>query len=107
MCICIPPSKTQRRHKPNARHNIHTRMGSRKPFGNVTCVRAKGVVRKLKLPLGGVLVLLSLSRHLRFGPNTAYSARLRVGICRGRNGRIMDESTQKRSDDTKIRQMTA
>ena len=65
------------------------------------------VERKFKLPSGGVLVLLSLSRHLRFGPNTAYSARLRVGICRGRNGRIMDESTQKRSDDTKIRQMTA
>ena len=39
-------------------------------------------MRKLNLPLGGVLVLLSLSRHLRFGPNTAYSARLRVGICR-------------------------
>ena len=85
------------RHKPNARHNIHTRMGS----------RAKGVIKKINLHLGGVLVLLSLSRHLRFGPNTAYSATLRVGICRGRNGRIMDESTQKRSDDTKIRQMTA
>ena len=69
--------------------------------------RAKGVVKEINLPLGGVLVLLSLSRHLHFGPNTAYSARLRVGICRGRNGRIMDESTQKRSDDTKIRQMTA
>ena len=53
------------------------------------------------------MVLLSLSRHLRFGPNTAYSARPRVGICRGRNGGIMDESTQKRSDDTKISQMTA
>ena len=26
MCICIPPSKTQRRHNPNARHIIHTRM---------------------------------------------------------------------------------
>ena len=48
-----------------------------------------------------------LSRLLRFGLNTAYSAKLRVGICRGRNGRIMDESRQKRSDDTKIRQMTA
>ena len=106
MCICIPPSKTQRRHKPNARHIIHTCMGSRKPAGDL-CLRAKGVVKKFKLPLGGVLVLLSLPRHLRFGPNTAYSARLRVGICRGRNGRIMDESTQKRSDDTKIRQMTA
>ena len=56
-------------------------------------------MKKINLPLGGVLVLLSLSRHLRFGPNTAYSARLRVGICRGRNGRIMDESTQKRSDE--------
>ena len=64
-------------------------------------------MKKNKLPLGGVLGLLGLSRLLRFGPNTAYSARLRVGICRGRNGRIMDESTQKRIDDTKIRQMTA
>ena len=108
MCICIPPSKTQRRHNPNARHIIHTRMGSRNTcWRPVTCLRAKGVERKLNLPLGGVLVLLSLSRHLCFGPNTAYSARLRVGICRGRNGRIMDESTQKRSNDTKIRQMTA
>ena len=107
MCICIPPSKTQRRHNPNARHNIHTRMGSRKPWRPVTCLRAKGVEKEINLPLGGVLVLLSLSRHLRFGPNTAYSARLRVGICRGRNGRIMDESTQKRSDDIQIRQMTA
>ena len=35
MCICIPPSKTQRRHKPDARHNIHTRMGSRKPAGDL------------------------------------------------------------------------
>ena len=35
MCICIPPSKTQRRHKPNARHIIHTRMGSRKPAGDL------------------------------------------------------------------------
>ena len=73
MCICIPPSKTQRRHNPNARHNIHTRMGSRKPAGDLlTCLRAKGVERKLNLPLGGVLVLLSLSRHPRFGPNAAY-----------------------------------
>ena len=64
-------------------------------------------MKKLKLRLGGVLVLLSLWRHLRFGPNTAYSARLRVGICRGRNGGMMDETTQKRSDDIKIRQMTA
>ena len=58
-------------------------------------------------PLVGSWVLLSFSRLLRFGQNTAYSARLHVGICRGRNGRTMDESTQKRSDDTKIRQMTA
>ena len=64
-------------------------------------------MKKLNCPLVGSWVLLSLSKLLRFGPNTAYSARLRVGICRGRNGRIMDESTQKRSDDTKIRQTTA
>ena len=64
-------------------------------------------MKKLNCPLVGSWVLLSLSRLLRFGQNTAYSARLRVGICRGQNGRIMDESTQKRSDDTKIRQMTA
>ena len=64
-------------------------------------------MKKLICPLVGSWVLLSLSRLLRFGPNTAYSARLRVGICRGRNGKIMDESTQKRSDDTKIRQMMA
>ena len=64
-------------------------------------------MKKLNCPLVGSWVLLSLSRLLRFGQNTAYSARLRVGICRGRNGRIMDESTQKRSDDIKIRQMTA
>ena len=35
MCMCITPSKTQRRHNPNARHNIHTRMGSRKPAGDL------------------------------------------------------------------------
>ena len=64
-------------------------------------------MKKLNCSLVGSWVLLSLSRLLRFGQNTAYLARLRVGICRGRNGRIMDESTQKRSDDTKVRQMTA
>ena len=64
-------------------------------------------MKKLNCPLVASCVLLSLSRLLRFGPNTAYSARLRVGICRGRNGRIMEESTQRRSDDTKICQMTA
>ena len=64
-------------------------------------------MKKLNCPLLGSWVLLSLSRLLRFGQNTAYSARLRVGICRGRNERIMDESTQKGSDDIKIRQMTA
>ena len=35
ICMCIPPSKTQRLHKPNARHIIHTRMGSRKPAGDL------------------------------------------------------------------------
>ena len=69
--------------------------------------QGEGSREKIKIAPWWGLVLLSLSRHLRFGPNTAYSARLRVGICRGRNGRIMDESTQKRSDDIKIRQMTA
>ena len=64
-------------------------------------------MKKLNCPLVGSWVLLSLSRLLRLGSNTAYSARLRVSICRGRNERIMDDSTQKRSNDTKIRQITA
>ena len=93
MCMCIPPSKTQRDTNPT-QDTIYT----------LACLRAKGVVKKLNCPLVGSWVLLSLSRLLPFGPNTAYSARLRVCICRGRNGRIMDESTQKRSNDTKIRQ---
>ena len=66
----------------------------------MTCLRAKGVVKKLNCLLVGSWVLLSFSRLLRFGQNTAYSARLRVGICTDRNGRIMDESTQARSDNT-------
>ena len=66
----------------------------------MTCDLQSESLEKLNFPLVGSLVLLSLSRLLRFGPNTAYSARLRVGICTDRNGRIMDESTQARSDNT-------
>ena len=107
MCMCIPPSKTQRDTNPTQDTLYTLAWVLVNLLATCDLSWGEGSRQNIKLPLGGVLVLLSLSRHLRFGPNTAYSARLRVGICRGRNGRIMDESTQKRSDDTKIRQMTA
>ena len=101
MCMCSPPSKTQRDTNPTP-DSVWTSALVVQNLLAACCpdLRAKGVVKKLNCPLVGSWVLLSLSRLLRSGPNTAYSARLRVGICTDRNGRIMDESTQTRCDNT-------
>ena len=100
MCMCIPPSKTQRdiNQTQDATYTLAWVLINLQ----ATCELSwgTGVVKKLNCPLVGSWFLLSLSRLLRFGPNTAYSARLRVGICTHRNGRNMDESTQARTDNT-------
>ena len=66
----------------------------------MTCLRAKGVVKKIKLPLGGVLGSAQSLGCCFSARTAAYSATLREGICTEKNGWRMDETKQTRSDNT-------
>ena len=96
-----PSLQDAARHYPNARLCMDIRFGCENLLA--TCcpdVRAKGVVKKLYCPLVGSWVLLSLLAAAFRPRKRPTQRRFREDICRGRNGRIMDESTQTRSDNT-------
>ena len=96
-----PSLQDAARHKPKARHNIHIRMGYRKPAGDLRPVLGrKELLKEIKLPLGGVLDSAQSPGGCFSAQTRPTQRRFREDICRDRNGRIMDGSTQTRSDNT-------
>ena len=95
----LPPSCTAT--QPNARLLLDTRSESLETcWQHLSWSWGLGATRKIKLPLGGVLGS-GQSPGCCFSARTAaYSATRREDICTERNGRMRDESTQTRSDNT-------
>ena len=64
-------------------------------------------MKKINLPLGGVLGSAQSLQAAAFRPEHGLLSEAARGYLQRQEWEIRDESTQNRSDDTKIRQMTS